>query len=199
MKKILLLVSMLLMITNVSFAMQGIVEVQTINGVMPGMSRSEVLAAWGEPLAEKDVFAYFKPGGLQAMFRTSDNPKGVVYLRDITAKNNPQLVLQPSGIAIGMTKDEIISRLGEPDRISYGHFDDGSSYYSTDIVIYHTPEYINFANQQGNEDIELYVNVDTNRLVAITLKGTFNIPFQWPTENTKTKVKNKKKVDNGLG
>ena len=109
MKKILLLVFMLLMITNVSFAMQGIVGVQTINGVMPGMSRSEVLAAWGEPLAEKDIFAYFKPGGLEAMFWTSQRPKGVVYLCGITAKNNPQLVLQPSGIAIGMTKDEIRS------------------------------------------------------------------------------------------
>ena len=199
MKKILLLVSMLLMITNVSFAMQGIVEVQTINGVKVGMSSAEVLAAWGQPLAEKKGFYYFKPGGLEGLFWSSQRPQGVVYLCDITAKNNPQLVLQPSGIAIGMTKDEIISRLGEPDRISYGHFDDGSSYYSTDIIIYHSPEYTNFANQQGVEDIKLYVNVDTNRLVAINLNGLFNQPFQWPTENTKTKVKNKKKDDNGLG
>ena len=114
MKKIMALLVGLFVFANVAFAMSGYVEVQTINGVHIGMSADEVVAKWGEPI-KTDMVGYvmgnptyrfyFNPGGLDAGFFTWSFSGKVndPYLSTVTAINNPQIVLQPSGVGIGVT------------------------------------------------------------------------------------------------
>jgi len=181
MKRILALLVGLLMIANVTFAMAGYVDIQTINGVHIGMSADEVVAKWGQPI-KTDMKGYvmghpvyrfyFNPGGLQAGFFTWSF-KGNVndpYISRITATNNPQLVLQPSGVGIGTTSVEVIRRLGNPDKKRIGDYDSniGPNYN----LKYVTPEYKNYSGRIGNEVIYIHIAEKTNQVYKIELEGT---------------------------
>ncbi len=182
MKRILAMLVGLLMIANVTFAMAGFVDIQTINGVHVGMSADEVVAKWGEPI-KTDMVGYvmgnptyrfyFKPGGLEAGFFTWSFSGKVndPYLSRVTAKNNPQLVLQPSGVGIGATSEEVIRRLGQPDKKIRGEYDPsiGGFNYSFKYV---TPEYKNYSGRTGPEEIYIHIAEKTNQVFKIELSGT---------------------------
>ena len=184
MKRILALLAGLLMIANVTFAMAGYVEVQTINGVHIGMSADEVVAKWGEPI-KTDMVGYvmgnptyrfyFNPGGLEAGFFTWSFSGKVndPYLSSVKAINNPQLVLQPSGVGIGATTEEVIKRLGAPDKKDYHGYE-----YTNDVgpiyrYKYVTQQYTNFSGRTGSEEIYIYIAEKTNKVNKIELDGTF--------------------------
>ena len=160
MKKILFLLAMLMMIVNVSFAMTGVIDQQTINGVHAGMTAEEVVSKWGQPIAQegRNDF-YFNPGGLLGHFYTT--PNNVALITSIRAKYNPKIVLNPSGVAIGMSREETERRLGKPDKIGYMQWLDNSS-GMTNAWYYRGPR---FTRPDGREDYQLitiHVGVDEN-------------------------------------
>ncbi len=176
MKRIIALLVGLLMIANVTYAMAGFVDQQTINGVHCGMSPDEVVAKWGQPIKQKDRDTfYFNPGGLSGYFyRTM---KGVTYLSRIYAENNPQLVLKPSGVTMGMSEEEVISRLGKPDYIQQlVWYSDHSG--MCERLDYNMPASTNFAGITGKQDISIWICVDNdkpfkNQVLAIWMNGAF--------------------------
>lgn len=175
MKKILFLLAMLLMIVNVSFAMTGLIEMQTINGVHVGMLPQEVEQKWGQPLAKEYNGFFFKPGGLYGEFHTNGDTN-VKYLRLIRAQNNPQLVLQPSGVSIGMSEQEVIRRLGEPDKKSYH-----GCVFENDIghiyrLEYVSPPFVNAAGLSGKQYVTVYIRENRNAVLKISLEGFFRKP-----------------------
>ena len=184
MKKIMALLVGLFVFANVAFAMSGYVEVQTINGVHIGMSADEVVAKWGEPI-KTDMVVYvmgnptyrfiFNPGGLEAGFFTWSFSGKVndPYLSTVTAINNPQIVLQPSGVGIGVTTEEVIRRLGNPDKKIYIGYDFEKDTGPIYCYRYVTPQYTNFSGRTGSETVEIYVDEKTNRVTKIQLGGTF--------------------------
>ena len=175
MKRILVLLAALLMIANVSFAMSGFVDQQTLNGVHCGMSPDEVVAKWGKPISQADSTSfYFNPGGLKGDFYT--NKKRVTFLRKIYAENNPQLVLKPSGVTMGMSEEEVIRRLGKPDHIQYMEwYSDASGMCHR--LDYNMPDITNYAGIKGSQSISIWVGADNNsfenKVVAFWLRGEF--------------------------
>lgn len=176
MKRILTLLVGLLMIANVTFAMAGFVEIQNINGVYPGMGADEVVAKWGKPIDFKSNYYYFNPGGLAGYFYTSSVFTGKLndpYLNEIKAINNPQIVLKPSGVAIGSTAEELIRRLGEPDKKKYIGYEFENDVGHIYMYKYVTPEYTNYSGRVGREEIYIYVAEKINQVNKIELEGTF--------------------------
>lgn len=175
MKKILALLIGFLMIANVTFAMAGFIEMQTINGVRCGMSPDEVVEKWGQPIAqESESEFYFNPGGLCGRFNRNMK-NGIIYMEFINAKGNPQLVLKPSGVTIGMSKEKVIQILGKPDSIQYMAWPDNSS-GMCDRLIYNMPEYTNYANLKGTQTLSIWVSSDSskpdyNQVVSIWLRS----------------------------
>ena len=172
MKHFILVLVSFMMFVNSAFAMTGIIPVQSVNGVQCGMSVNEVTSKWGAPLKEYYGSYYFKPGGLMGDFFYSDRFK-VEYLNRIEIKNNPNIVVMPSGISVGMTRAEIKNKLGEPDEIIFKYYDDGNSAYGADLLKYNTPDYVNFAELEGNQMITIYINKDTNRVTEIHFYSVF--------------------------
>ena len=92
------------------------------------------------------------------------------YLSSIKAINNPQLVLKPSGIGIGSTSEEVIKRLGNPDKKRVGDLDPNIGHnYSYKYV---TPEYTNYSGRTGYEEIYIHIAEKTNQVYKIELDGT---------------------------
>ncbi|WP_295359372.1 hypothetical protein [uncultured Succiniclasticum sp.] len=180
MKKIIALVFGLLMMVNAAFAMEGFVEQQTINGVHCGMSPDEVVAKWGQPISQegREDF-YFNPGGLKAHFYTTINfSKEVTCLSRVYAKNNPQLVLKPSGVAIGMSEQEVLRRLGKPDFIKYMQWLTNDS-GSCKELYYNMPRYTNYAGITGEQTVRVWICDDINKpfngqVLQIWLDGQFH-------------------------
>ncbi len=169
MKKIFTLLVGLMMLANVAFGMTGYVDVQSVNGVYAGMLPEEVVAKWGQPLQKDYNTYYFNPGGLSGRFFAGKDNQ--TYLIEIVAKN-PQLVLQPSGLSVGMSAAEVFRRLGQPDRKQYLGYD-----YSKNTAVYCyeyvTPEYTNSAGRKGIEEISFYVDENANRITKIELQADF--------------------------
>ncbi len=174
MKKILALLVGLLMIANISFAMTGVIDYQSIKGVKCGISIDELVKLMGEPVEVKPnpynrtIGTLVYPGGIIVGYKNNVKAQAV-YVSEVRVQNNPQIPLQPSGITNGMTRAEVISRIGEPDAKHFAY--EGNVY--CEWMMYKSPKFTNFANLKGVNDLTVYVNHDTNRVVILRLNGNF--------------------------